>query len=330
MKLDELVFFNRQLATMLRNGTPLEGALLRLCEEMEAGTLKTELQALEADLAKGVTIADALKARDLPEIYKHMVLVGIKSGDLPGALIMLADYFNRQNNLWMRLKGLMVYPLVVLGMAFFVSLIFTYISMNLLHPSIFEIFGTPPPARAAYPLIENFWIVPTTIAMLILAVLTVMAVPGLREKIRWMLPAFKDASLARVADFLGMLLKGGVNLYDAVTLAGEFEPNPKTAADLVRWRRAIAAGTTHFSEIAAGGRVFPKLFVWVVANADEDLPAGFQQASEIYHSRAIYRTDVAMHAVLPAATFCLGTLILLEGGMLIVTFLSFMMNDSMI
>ena len=53
MKYDEFAFFNQQLAAMLREGIPLEGALRRLCQEMRQGPLRTELQALEADLAKG-------------------------------------------------------------------------------------------------------------------------------------------------------------------------------------------------------------------------------------------------------------------------------------
>jgi len=66
MKLDEFAFFNQQLAAMLRDGIPLEGALRRLCQEMRAGSLRTELQLLEADLAKGTPMADALKPRQLP------------------------------------------------------------------------------------------------------------------------------------------------------------------------------------------------------------------------------------------------------------------------
>src|ERR1035437_10850761 len=118
MKLDEFAFLNQQLAAMLRDGIPLEGALRRLCQEMRAGTLRTELQSLEADLARGTPMADALKPRQLPELYKRMILVGVKSGDLPGALTMLADYFQRQSSIWMRLKSMMVYPLIVMFVAF--------------------------------------------------------------------------------------------------------------------------------------------------------------------------------------------------------------------
>src|SRR3954471_23925763 len=127
MKYDEFAFFNQQLAAMLRDGIPLEGALRRLCEEMRHGALRDELQALESDLAKGTPMADALRSRQLPELYKRMILVGVKSGDLPGALTMLADYFQRQNNVWTRLKGLMMYPFIVLSVAFILSCFLSYI-----------------------------------------------------------------------------------------------------------------------------------------------------------------------------------------------------------
>src|SRR5580704_3418827 len=122
MKYDEFAFFNQQLAAMLRDGIPLEGALRRLCQEMRRGTLRDELQALEADLARGTPMADALKARQLPELYKRMILVGVKGGDLPGALTMLADYFQNQNNVWTRLKSMMTYPLIVMFAAFLLSI----------------------------------------------------------------------------------------------------------------------------------------------------------------------------------------------------------------
>src|SRR6267154_6048123 len=135
MKHDEFAFFNTQLAAMLRDGIPLEGALRRLCEEMRAGLLRTELQALEADLAKGTPMADALTTRQLPELYKRMILVGVKSGDLPGALTMLADYFQRQNSIWTRLKSMMVYPLIVMFVAFLISMVLACLWTCVIWPS---------------------------------------------------------------------------------------------------------------------------------------------------------------------------------------------------
>ena len=141
MKYDEFAFFNQQLAAMLRDGIPLEGALQRLCEEMRRGKLRDELQALEADLAKGTPMADALKPRQLPELYKRMILVGVKSGDLPGALTMLADYFQRQNNVWTRLKSMMTYPLIVMFAAFLVSMAMALLWTCVIGPAFKDVFA---------------------------------------------------------------------------------------------------------------------------------------------------------------------------------------------
>ena len=47
-----------------------------------------------------------------------MVEAGVASNDLPGVLVMLADYYQRANLIWTRLKGLLVYPVLVLCAAF--------------------------------------------------------------------------------------------------------------------------------------------------------------------------------------------------------------------
>src|SRR5580693_6483229 len=141
MKYDEFAFFNQQLAAMLRDGIPLEGALKRLCEEMHQGKLRDELQALEADLARGTPMADALKPRQLPKLYKRMVLVGVKSGDLPGALTMLADYFQKQNDIWTRLKSMMTYPLIVMFAGFLISLIIAFLWNVVIGPAFKDVFA---------------------------------------------------------------------------------------------------------------------------------------------------------------------------------------------
>ena len=76
-----------------------------------------------------------------------------------------------------------------------------------------------------------------------------------------------------------------------------------------------------FSEVATGNRLIPPLFVWVVASAGEDLAAGFNRAAEIYHSRALYRTEVALYSVLPIASLFLGVIVLSQAFLVISMFL---------
>jgi type IV pilus assembly protein PilC len=326
MKLDEFAFFNQQLAAMLRDGIPLEGALRRLCQEMRAGSLRTELQSLEADLARGTPMADALKPRQLPELYKRMILVGVKSGDLPGALTMLADYFQRQSSIWMRLKSMMVYPLIVMFIAFLISAGLAFLWTCVIGPSMGEVFGgmgvrLPAATIFAFSTLKVIWVFPVVLGFMFLIAVSVVFMPGLRGRFLWWLPAFKEAGVSRIGASLTLLLKNGVNLPDAIGLVEQLETSTAAAADLHQWRKNLAAGAAKFSEVAAINRIIPPLFVWIVAGAGEDLAAGFNRAAEIYHSRALYRTEVALYSVLPIASLFLGVIVLSQAFLVISMFL---------
>ncbi|MBI3879405.1 MAG: type II secretion system F family protein, partial [Verrucomicrobia bacterium] len=137
MNTEEFAFFNQQLAAMLRTGIPLEGALKRLATEMRRGTLRDEVRKLEADLATGRPLGEAIAARKLPELYVRMVQAGAKAGDLPGTLTLLADHYQETWTTWTRLKGLLVYPAIVLVAALALSALLT-VTMTIFAQSFFE------------------------------------------------------------------------------------------------------------------------------------------------------------------------------------------------
>ena len=326
MKYDELAFFNQQLAAMLRDGIPLEGALQRLCTDMHRGQLRDELKALETDLAKGTPMAEALKPRQLPELYKRMILVGVRSGDLPGALTMLADYFQRQNSVWTRLKSMMTYPLIVMFAAFFISLMLAIIWNCVLGPNFKQVFGgmgfrLPGATQFAFASLQAIWAFPITLGILFFVMISVVFLPPLRGKYLWRLPAFKEATVSRIASSLNLLLKNGVTLPDAVSLTEQLETSPAAAADLQLWQKKLAAGTSKFSEVAAGDKMIPPMFTWIVSGAGENLSDGFKRAADIYHSRAIYRTEVALFSVLPVASLFLGAIVISQAFLVISMFL---------
>src|SRR5215203_246258 len=108
MNHERLAFFNQQLAGMLKAGLPLEGSLRQISSSMRRGKLRDEIGLLEAELAQGVPLEEALTRRQLPELYKVMLNTGVQSGDLPGVLTMAADHYTQTHANWLRLKGLMV------------------------------------------------------------------------------------------------------------------------------------------------------------------------------------------------------------------------------
>ena len=303
MNYDEFAFFNQQLAAMLRDGLPLEGALKQLCAGMRTGALRFEIEQLEADLARGTPLKEALARRKLPEFYVRMVEIGARSDDLPGVLTLLADYYQRANALWTRLKGLMVYPLIViivsLGLTLMVSLAFRRFMA--------QFFDQLAPPQG---LMVSVWMPPVVLTAVALLGLAAFFIPSWRARLRWRLPAFREASLAQLAAAMTLMLKNGLTLPEALTMAGRLETGTPAGPALDQWRQLVESGQGKPAQWTDDSPPFPPLFLWLVQKGGEDLAAGFQKAAEIYQARASYRIELALYGALPVSILLLGQMVL--------------------
>lgn len=306
MRYDEFAFFNQQLSAMLREGIPLEGALRQLASSMRGGSLRKEVELLESDLRNGTPLSQALAARKLPEFYVQTLQVGVAGNDLPGVLTMLADYYQRVDATWTRLKGLMVYPLIVLSAAFLLSCFLTFACLQIIDSGFPAEMGfTLPPM-----VLVNLWAPPVLIGLLLVLAFAVALLPSLHRWLRWRVPAFKEAKLAQVASAMSLMLKSGGNLGDALGLVQQMEHGTIASKELAQWKMQLASGRGQFAEMAEPGRAFPPLFLWMVGNAGEDLAGGFRRAAEIYNTRANQHTEMFLYAALPVSVLALGFMIM--------------------
>jgi type II secretory pathway component PulF len=319
MKLDEFAFFNQQLAAMLRDGIPLESALGQLCSSMRRGDLRDELEKLRADLANGIPMKQALASRKLPAFYVQMIQVGVQSNDLPGVLTLVADYYQSGNLIWTRLKGLMVYPILLLAGLLGASIVMAIV-LEVMRSGFADIYrdlleGKSLPWLTQFYIGHGlivFWAPVLVFATAFIAVTVTLALPSMRQKWRWWVPAFHEASLWQCASAMQIMLQGGCTLNQAITLLRDLEEGTPAATDLGRWQQRLGDGHAQFRDVAAGSHAFPPLFLWIVGNAREELAEGFRQAAEIYRQRTAYRMEAFLYAVLPTSVIIMGLAICLQ------------------
>jgi len=328
MKTDEFAFFNQQLAAMLRDGIPLEGALKQLCAGMKTGPLRAELQALEADLAKGTPLKDALARRQLPEFYKRMVELGARSNDLPGVLTLLADHYHRAHVLWTRLKGLMVYPLLVILVSLGLTVLLTASFSRFLEVVILSTREFPGTGLHPFFIVASLWMPPVLMAVLAVLAVGAISIPGWRARLRWRLPAFREASLAQLASAIALMLKNGTTLAESLALAEALEGATPAAGALADWRRLVESGQGIPTQWPAASKPIPPLFLWLVQTGGEDTAAGFQKAAEIYEARASYRIEMALYGALPISILLLGQMVFWQVVPLLRSFTWFMQSLS--
>jgi len=123
IKLDDLVIFSRQLATMIDAGIPLVQALLILGEQIENTNLKNVIVQVRQDIEAGVSFCDALAKHPnvFSELFINMTRAGEVSGMLDQVLDRLAGYLEKTSSLNRKIRSSLVYPAVVVTMAVLIT-----------------------------------------------------------------------------------------------------------------------------------------------------------------------------------------------------------------
>jgi type IV pilus assembly protein PilC len=141
-----VVFFTRQLATMIGQGVPLSRALEQLTRG-ESPVFKKIIQQVADDIATGLTLSDALSRH--PGAFSPMFVAVVHSGEIAGALDKVLDgmaiYLENVEIMRGKIKTAMRYPIFI---GSFVSLMMVgimiwlvptfekiYVSMNAVLPA---------------------------------------------------------------------------------------------------------------------------------------------------------------------------------------------------
>jgi len=309
VNLDELTFANRQLADMLKSGVPLEGSLHQLCSTMNRGGLRIELQLLGQDLTKGIPLEEALDNRKLPDFYVKMMKVGVKSNNLPAVLTMLADYYSRVNNLQTRLKGLLVYPAITLGVMLVLTLFVAYVNQNLVADMFFndqELSALVSSTLNSSSSVIMLWSPVILMVLLVVCFIVCLGSRKIRSYLRWKLPGFREASLSQIASCMNIMLRGGCTLDESLLMVQQMEKDNLAGEELAQWHERLASGRGKIREIAQPGKVFPLEFVWMLGCDEEKLVTGFERTSQLYYDREKQCASIFLQGIVVIAITVLG------------------------
>ncbi len=150
-----------------------------------------------------------------------MVRVGVQANDLPGILLLLADYYRNLDSVWIRLRGLMVYSGSGAGRRFgFVLPVRIFLPAvkprHRLGKFLLRYAWNRCPAMG---LMLGVWVPPLFIGiLLVVTLLALLKFPRPTDIWPRRLPAFKEAKLAQFASAMQLMLKSGGNLNDALAL----------------------------------------------------------------------------------------------------------------
>ena len=314
MNTEELAFVNRQLAGMLKSGIPLEAGLKKMTESMSSGRLKDQLGQLGDRLEKGQAVEQAVDGLDLPDTYKRLLALGQESQSMPKVLSCVADYYERIGTLVTRLRGLAIYPMLILVCGLLVAGLMAFLaSMLKNHLAILtdDFFGRG--RSELSQLFASSWI--SIFPMGVFAVgflfyVIVLRSQKMRRFFSWKIPMLRDAALAQYAGLSEALLASGARLPEVIGMVRKLEAGSAMETDLAQIEQNRAEGHAGYDSASRGCRTIPDFFNWIVAQAGEDVTAGFGHARTIYTSRAESKMQAFLYCFLPVNILLIGSLLL--------------------
>jgi type IV pilus assembly protein PilC len=117
VSLEEQIGFAKNLAVLLRGGITINEAVASLADQSKAGLMKEILYRIKGRLENGVSLNSAIADEEgsFGQIFMSLVRAGELSGSLADNLEFLAVWLERDSTLRKQIKGVMLYPKIVLS-----------------------------------------------------------------------------------------------------------------------------------------------------------------------------------------------------------------------
>ncbi|MCD6308805.1 MAG: type II secretion system F family protein [Candidatus Latescibacteria bacterium] len=284
VSIDDVTNFARQFSAMISAGLPLVQCLNILTEQTENDNFRKVLQSVTSSVETGNSLADSLgKHSDIfPELFINMIAAGEIGGILDTILLRLATFLEKAAALKRKIKGAMMYPVVISV----VAVLATAALLIFVIPVFSRMFADfnaelPGPTQVVVNM-SNFLKTPSKILPLI-AALVISAIaftkyrgtPKGRYKTDQMLlkiPILGDlAKKSAVAQFtrtLGTLLTSGVSILEALEITAKTSNNMVVRNALLSMISAISEGKTITEPMKETG-VFPPMVIQMVAVGEE-------------------------------------------------------------
>lgn len=269
----DLVIFFRQLAVMVEASIPLIKALKVLAKQTDNPRLKAITEELYQDVDSGSKLSEAMgKHTDVfSKFFINIIRAGEASGRLEEVLNYLADQQEKDHDLSSKIKGALIYPVVILtgmiggGIVMMVTVV----------PKLEEIFSNmgsslPWQTRALLGIsrfiISYWWIVLAGVVAFVLAIIYAAKTETGRivlSNIKLRIPVFgkmfKMMYVIRINRSLYTLLVGGVTLVDSLVIVKDIVDDPIYADILDASMQRVNDGHPLAEELDKHDKFIPKV-----------------------------------------------------------------------
>jgi len=282
VKLQSLVVFSRQFATMINAGINILKCLDILESQIKDPVLKPAIGAVKREVKGGSALADALQKH--PNVFSKLFINMIKAAEVGGLLDTILDrlatFLENEMDIRQKVKSAMIYPVMVL--IFSVLMVFAlfmfvlpkfkeiFLSMNVEMPMATKLlFG-------ASEFMQRFWYIPF---LVIFGVVVAIRQIGKTRAGRYRIDQVKlnfpiiggliqKMAISRFSRTLGTLVSSGVPMMRSLEIVSETAGNTVIGSAIDSARASIREGQKISAPLEASG-LFPAMVTHMIDVGEE-------------------------------------------------------------
>jgi type II secretory pathway component PulF len=322
---DDLIFFTRQLQTIVKAGIPLISGLKALEEQTENPKLKRIIKEIYQEISKGKSLSDVLSnhPRTFSELYVSMIRAGEIGGVLDDVLGRLIGMLEFQMKTREMLKAAMRYPVTVvcvLVLAFIV--IVTFIIPRF--ATIFKGANVELPLPTKIMLWINDMVHDYGIFLLIIGIALIaggiMYIRSENGKVVWdrlklRMPLVGQILLkivmSRFANMFENMIRAGVPIMRTLEIVSRTVGNEYVARKIVEVSSKVEKGRGISKPLKDSG-VFPPLVIHLISTGEEtgSLEQMLREVSVHYDTEITYSVSRLSAWIEPVLTAGLSVMVL--------------------
>ena len=331
VKVEEILIFTKQFATMVKAGLPILNVLGMLRDQLEHPELKIIVEDIRKSLEGGLTLSKCFEKypKVFDNIYINLIKAGEASGKLDVFLLKLVDSLEKREKVKKKIKSALMYPMVMFTVAITV-MVFMLVKVVPIFAEMYEGMGVALPTPTAVIMTgSNFMRGSGGLTLLIVLIVSFVVfkylttkVPAIRYK--WhqrvlKMPVFGDMILksliARVSLIMGNLSGAGVNLLESLEIAKQVSNNDVVTLALENVKKGVFSGDT-LTKLFLKEPTFPPTFSQLISVGEQtgNLDEMFTSVSNYFEEEFDQSVDNMSSLIEPIMIVFMGIMI---GGLMI-------------
>lgn len=326
----DIAFFSRQMATMMKSGVPIVGALEIIGGGQKNPRMKSMVEQIRTDIEGGSSMYEAISKFPVQfdELYRNLVRVGESSGVLETVLDTIASYKENIESLKGKIKKALFYPTMVVAVAIIVSAILLIFVVPQFE-EVFKGFGADLPAftkmivAASNFMVSYWWLMLLLLAGAIFGFTYFYkrseSFQHFLDKVVLKVPVIgtimHNSAIARFSRTTAVTFKAGVPLVEALESVAGATGNTVYEKAVYRIRDDVAVGYP-VNLAMKQTNLFPHMVVQMTAIGEEAgaLDTMLFKVAEYYEQEVNNSVDALSSLLEPFIMVILGVLV---GGMVI-------------